>query len=431
MLTQWLSEYEQALFVLQFDFAERWAPDSVQRLALLVHKQGSGAPRFSIVPAAVWQQTETIANAELRFDEAVARAVAPSLLLGAPLRLDPVIVPKPWGREIWYTGIEQRGVSRVGDGNRWFSLSWLLSALPQYYGDRPPVLLKILDPLPDEVFGDLYFELHCEKREVYVVTHVDDSAWPEGEGAIRYGFDPEVRVQYTSDEAFRQAFLQAVEAYESVRREIDAELDQCRAEAGVAMDEPVPASRIKEWLGGLSGEILQRERRLRADMEAFTALKPLRVGDVVQVPLLTPHSLQHGVRTVEFQTPVYERLILSFAQKVLTQSYWDTAEAVSMMRVASPDEPELPELRRTADWSEQQIVDFDDFEARRLQLHQGAECELPGLPGGGVAMAIGAEVRVQDELLKPEQAVLLPCNQAVQTRAEASATLLWAQPRLC
>src|SRR5690625_7657891 len=50
-----------------------------------------------------------------------------------------------------------------------------------------PYTTLFRSPLPVEVVGDLYFELHEEKREVYVVTSIDPQAWPEGIGAIRYG----------------------------------------------------------------------------------------------------------------------------------------------------------------------------------------------------------------------------------------------------
>ena len=36
-----------------------------------------------------------------------------AICLQAPMPLSPVFIPKPWGREIWYSGIEERGVSTV------------------------------------------------------------------------------------------------------------------------------------------------------------------------------------------------------------------------------------------------------------------------------------------------------------------------------
>ena len=43
--------------------------------------------------------------------------------LTAPLRLDQVTVPKPWGAEIWYTGIESRGVCSIQNT----PLPWLIA----------------------------------------------------------------------------------------------------------------------------------------------------------------------------------------------------------------------------------------------------------------------------------------------------------------
>ena len=57
----------------------------------------------------------------------------------------------------------------------------------------------------------------------------------------------------------------------------------------------------------------------------------VRRGDAIRIGPLIPHSLRHGVRVAEVQTPVYERLIISFNQKVLTQKGWNTDEAFEKM----------------------------------------------------------------------------------------------------
>src|SRR6478609_9374433 len=97
------------------------------------------------------------------------------LNFSAPLRLQPVHIPKPWGQEIWYTGIEARGVSQIISETGITPLPWVIALDKQrILGAHEQLnLLKILDPLPDEVFGDLYFELHEKKREVYIVTNID------------------------------------------------------------------------------------------------------------------------------------------------------------------------------------------------------------------------------------------------------------------
>ena len=252
-----------------------------------------------------------------------SRYGAIQIALNRPLLLAPVTVAKPWGREIWFTGIEARGQAGVYGEGGILPLPWLLEvAAPEVLGVESSALnlLKILDPLPEPVYGDLYFELHEEKREVYVVTAVDRRCWPNGVGAIRYGFDPAVRAHYPSDAAFRRAYLESVQAYEAVRDRIQAVEDSWRTEEGYGLRDPVPAATSRRWRAALPPDLRRLEAERRRIMEGFTLLRPLRVGDVVQVPLRLPHALQHGVRTVEFQTPVYERRILSFAQKVLTQA---------------------------------------------------------------------------------------------------------------
>lgn len=236
-----------------------------------------------------------------------------------------------------------------------------------------PVLLKVLDPVADEVYGDLYFELHQEKQEVYVVTHVDQGAWPEGIGAIQLGFASQVRKLYKSDDEFKLAYLSAVKEYEAVRRQVDFLLDQKKTAA--ALDPQTPASSLQliEWINELSQhsenkELIKQEHRLRHIMNSFVERHPLMLGDVVTVPKLVPHALQHGVRVVEFQTPVYERKILSFGQKVLTQTHWDTEVALELVDFEFAQLKPAELVLSTPQMLIERIVNFDDFEVQRIQL---------------------------------------------------------------
>ncbi len=356
--------------------------------------------------------------------------------LSAPIRLQTVAIAKPWGQEIWYTGVEERGHSRFADERgRSVPMAWLLSAAPSRLAankERSINLLKILDPLPEEVYGDLYFELHEEKREVYVVTNVDASAWPDGKGAIRFGFDPKVRQEFDSDEQFRAAYLAAVENYELVRREIDAVFDQQRQAQGIGLNEPVSAEQLKGWHAELTESLQEKEAQRRAEMNRFTAVKPLEVGDVVKVPCFTPHALQHGVRTVEFQTPVYERKILAFAQKVLTQANWDTREGVSLMNLETPTEEPLEVVEKSDGHQLEKVVQFDDFEVFRLRLRADSEWHYPAGGDYGLLMKISGSLTSADCPLADEQAQFLPAQRQPLTLAntgEEDAVILLAQPR--
>lgn len=304
-------------FAVSYDYQQYWLEDA--QVSLLGFYQFTRCAEALQIEFAVAEQSP-----ELKESVIAARTLAefcekhelavfnPS----SPALLKPISIPKPWGQEIWYTGIEQRGVvDVVGLNGRLLSLPFMISALPQYLAGQYAqslILLKILDPSPEPVIGDLYFELHEQKREVYVVTAIDEGAWPNGEGAIRFGFNDEVLAKYPSEAAFKSAFADSVKAYEKTRREIDALSD-----LGQTVDNSLRTLELDQ----------------RNNMNAFTHMQPLSLGDVVKVPCLTPHSLQHGVRTVEFQTPVYERLIVSFAQKVLTQNHWDTDRALQLMDV--------------------------------------------------------------------------------------------------
>ncbi len=303
-------------------------------------------------------------------------AIDPAL----PVRLQPVYIAKPWGQEIWYTGMEARGESRVQSGGLEMPISEYLAADPQRLcRSQPVLLLKVLDPSPAPVTGDLYFEVHEEKQEVYVVTAVDPRAWPQGKGGIRFGMNQDLRAQYADDQSFRQAYLQAVTAYEAIRRRIDNSGEAVAAE---------------------------EEQQARAYMESFTELQALAVGDVVRVPTWTPHALQHGVRVVEFQTPTYERFIISFAQKVLTQDHWDSPHAVANMHLHAP----APALFEDVQPGVQRIARFDDFNVWRVDLAAAGPLTLPEHIPYAVCMALADEVTAGVLPLAAEQACFIPAD---------------------
>ena len=222
------------------------APDILLRVA--AERDVRGGLRVALSPISEAGAGATVAGGDV---ESFARQYGvPVVDLGAPLFLDPVVIAKPWGRELWFTGIEARGQSGVRAGDSSLPLPWLLSiARREILGsdDNNLNLLKILDPLSDPVYGDLYFELHEEKREAYVVTRVDPESWPAGRGAIRYGFDPQVRAEYPDDAEFRAAYLGSVRDYEAVRRAIDRLEDTWRIAEGYGPNDPVSAATLRRW----------------------------------------------------------------------------------------------------------------------------------------------------------------------------------------
>ena len=425
------------LCAFTFDHRCYYLPGAPVVGLLAVLATSADGSRLLLVSNQVGKVREWLRTHHLAGDNMAALAGcagAPWVPLAGAWRLGPVSIAKPWGREIWYTGIEERGQSTVTDGCLEVPLPWLLALDPEQFlaaRTREPNLVKILDPLDEAVFGDLYFELHEEKQEVYVVTHVSDAAWPGGKGAIRYGFDPAVRARYPDDNAFRQAYLDAVHRYEAVRREVDACLDRFREEEGVALEEPLSPRILKAWQARLDGTLRDREVEAREAMNAFTHLVPLSRGDVVRIATRSPHALQHGVRTVEFQTPVYERKILSFAQKVLTQPHWDTAEAVAMMNLEPGAVETLPRVAQGDGFALDRVVAFDDFRVHRLTLGAGQTYSLARGDHYCVLFAVAGDFLVADLPLAPEEAVLLPRTSAVSAvvnRGSSEAILLISEP---
>ena len=320
--------------------------------------------------------------------------------LSLPVRLIPVHIQKPWGQEIWYTGMEARGESLVQYGDEQLPISVYLNADPAgTTANQPLLLLKVLDPSPKEVVGDLYFEVHETKQEVYIVTHIDHDAWPDAVGRMRFGMSQQRRAEFEGDQAFRAAYRTAVADYEAIRRQID----ENGAEVAHAA-----------------------ELAARTEMESFTSTRDLRIGDVVRVPTWTPHSLQHGVRVVEFQTQTYERFIISFAQQVLTQDHWDSEHAIANMNIETPPEEKFEQVAPGT----QRIARFEDFNVWRVDLDAAGPLQLPADLPYAVCMCIEGTTSIGALELQPENACLIARAGIERNTLQGTGRTLLAAPGL-
>lgn len=332
--------------------------------------------------------------------------------LDQPVALKSVAIAKPWGEEIWFTGMEARGEAEIVVAGQSLPLSAYLALAPQWLHQHTEiVLLKILAPKATPVIGDLYFEVHERKEETYVVTAIDPSAWPAGKGAIRYGVNQALRAEYQDDDRFRQDYLAAVKAYERIRRLLDGELS-------VPELDPTDDAELLQ-ANAAQLETLEHQRRLA--MEQFTSLLPLALGDIVLVPPWHPHSLQHGVQVVEFQSPTYERYIISFAQQVQTQSHWDSATAIAQMSLEplEPEPPEDPNLPQGV----RRIADYRDFGALRIALDDAQTSYLiPANLPYAVLICVAGDLRCGTLALGQGNACFVPAL-ALQNGIEVATAL--------
>ena len=232
-----------------------------------------------------------------------------------PCALRPATVTKPWGREVWYSGVEARGESAVCTTAGVVPLSRYLRERGR---TKPVILLKSLLAST----GDLYLEVHETKSEVYVVDEID------GNGRMLLGPRPEVLARL-GEAAFREA----------VRRAAG------QAEAGEAAIEAV---------------------------QSFMNPVLLHPGDAVTIPRRVPHSLLKGVHVIEFQTPVFERKILAASQPVVTQQGWDIDAAVAAMELAVQPGVLSPEGDGI-----QVIARAPDFRVTRYRLASGGSFGVP------------------------------------------------------
>lgn len=338
------------------------------------------------------------------------------------LRLEVLNIPKPWGHEGWYTGVEKRGVVKVIDEYGKTELPYALSLFKkQLLADYSTalILLKTLNPVGEDVVGDLYYEMHEEKWEVYVVTEIDKTAWPSGTGIIKAGLHPDKITEYQQNNAenwselLLKDFKQAIAEYEKLRRQID------------------------ESTESISTELTAQELSLREKAAAFVGDCSVKVGDIVSFPVFQMHSLRHGIKVIEFQTPHYERLIVMFAQKVLTQKHWDTADALSKMLPEVYQRPELERLHKSAGILAERFVDFPQFTADRISLDTGQTWadQLAGQYHLLISITGQADVFTENGQtvnLNPEEALFLPVSLGsyrVQSTGDTPLIYLKAMPK--
>ncbi|MBV1877571.1 MAG: hypothetical protein KUG79_08010 [Pseudomonadales bacterium] len=334
-----------------------------------------------------------------------------SVNLNQPWLLQTIGIDKPWGTEIWYTGIEARGICTVNG----IPLPWLGLCLNEsIYGNcaekdrhQDPILLKILATRPEQDYGDLYFEVHQEKTEVYIVTDIDHTVWPSGIGQIRVGFNPHKQKEYSSVEEFKTAYLGAVTSYQKIRNQIDQRLDEKKLAAGFSLSEPVATHQLEQWQLSLPDSMIRSEATLKQQMYAFTAMQSLRPGDVIRIEPFTPHSLQHGIRVVEFQTAHYERHILSFTQKVLTQNHWDTQQGLKNVRLTPQESSALKVTAESSQNTVELAAEFDQFSVYRITLPvEGIYTH--NLSQYSLVIGITGQIIVNDASVTSEQGYFIP-----------------------
>jgi mannose-6-phosphate isomerase class I len=235
---------------------------------------------------------------------------------------------------------------------------------------------------------------------------------------MKYGVSQEQRSQFASDDEFKERFKSLCLEYENCRKEIDNYLESVVSQDLNSATNPSKASREdaipREWR--------EKEAKLESEINRFVGWLDLRQGDVVKVQRRVPHSLQYGITVVEFQTPVYERLIVTFNQKVLTQSHWDVSKAFEIMEINHPLSQNLLCLEDNDQILMEQVVDFKDFEVLRItQRAETFKLDL-GKFGHSIIFALKSNITVIGD-----EVVALASGEACFIPAACSSILVKAE----
>ena len=141
----------------------------------------------------------------------------------------------------------------------------------------------------------------------------------------------------------------------------------------------------------------------------------VKKGDIVSFPAYQIHSLQHGVKVIEFQTPHYERLIVMFGQKVITQDYWDSEEALNKILPEVYKPPNLNILYKSEGIFLERFVDFPHFTADRLYLNPNMIWKENLKNQYHILIIISGQAIIENEIgvtirLNLEEAVFIPIS---------------------
>lgn len=285
--------------------------------------------------------------------------------------MQPKTINKPWGKEVWYSGIEERGVCLVKS-----IINDLTSPLPyvlevfnifnsriksrinsKINSQKKIILTKRLVPLAEKEKGNLYYELHQKKKEVYIVNEISKKAYPIKKiGKIKIGMNQSYFQKYSSFEKFKEDFLKISISCKKI-------IDQLFQEK---------KSNPKYQ------KLNEKKKKYFEKLEPFFRYVDLEVGDIIRISPFIPHSLQHGVSVVEFQTQHYERAILSFEQKVITQDHWDTKKALSLIKkkdifaseYSFKNDVKVIQKKTPSNIIFEKIKGFDEFNIERITIEK-------------------------------------------------------------
>jgi hypothetical protein len=398
-----------------FWFTEPDAP----RECILVAEHSMNAVRVAVYES----------NGEIPLGDAFLEFDVP---LRRPLRLVPVSVPKPWGQEIWHSGVEKRGTSRVelltpGGLSVQVPLPYVELALEIAQPERRSalVLLKELDPFDVPYYGELYTEIHLQKSEIYLVTALGPNCCPGGRGFVKLGTQAS-----PGNATSLETLSSTLRAFESVRKQVDAQLAAGGFDfaAQVASGAIGPKSLHDAKLRLVPAELLEQEKQAYSAVSRLFRLHEIGVGDIVRVPTHLPHALQPGVRVIEFQTPHYERMILSSNQKVMTQEAWDIDSGIPLIAADDGGAADAAITKADSQTGEHvaRIVAFDGLDVLEIRLAHRLESTALAAASQTICI-IGPQQRTPFVLQVLEGSVTIEVGDCVSACVAGGSYLLTTQ----
>lgn len=123
------------VFTIHFNFHQYYFenPASIELLAIIYLKKSHEEINIScaifLFDEAIKNKLKVLPCDFLTLKDFANQYQTPWLTISNLLVLDPIKIPKPWGQEIWYTGIETRGQSNISAQGFTTPLPWVLALM--------------------------------------------------------------------------------------------------------------------------------------------------------------------------------------------------------------------------------------------------------------------------------------------------------------
>ena len=126
-------------------------------------------------------------------------------------------------------------------------------------------------------------------------------------------------------------------------------------------------------------------------------------------------------------------MILSFAQKVLTQDHWDTKKALDIMQIVPPLKTELEVINKNEMYCEEQVCFFKEFRSSRMKIYSDKCIQFEAMESYRILFNVNGELSISVNAsnfieVKQGACIFIPPNIVFELKSQADSTILFCLP---